>query len=191
MILIDEILIESPVVKTAFACDLKKCKGACCWEGDFGAPVEEEEAILINKVLPQLLPLLSNESIAHLKNNAPVKYYPPIKSQGTPLLEDQSCVYLIKGEDYATCAFEVLYAEGSSEFKKPISCQLYPIRIEKNHQTGMSLLRYDDWEICKPAKQKGANQKIALHTFVKDALVRKYGQEFFERLEVATEGLND
>ncbi len=183
MILIDEILIEGPVVDTCFACDLSACKGACCWEGDFGAPLEEDEMLAIEKVLDQVKPLLSDEARAILDSQEPYTYFEGMKQYGTPLAKDKSCIYLIKEGEISYCSFESLYQKGEIAFRKPISCHLYPIRIEKNSQSGLSLMRYDEWEICDPALANGKSSDTKIYKFAKEALIRKYGQEFYDRLD--------
>lgn len=182
MILIDEVLIESPVVEEYFACNVSACQGACCWEGDYGAPLDSDEIEIINTLLPKILPLLSQESQRVIKKKATV-FYSEIKKEGTPLLDDKSCAYLIQEDNIAKCAFEVLHSTGDSDWQKPISCHLYPIRIEKQHQSGFSQLRYDKWDICSPGCQKGKESNIRLIDFAKTALIRKYGEEWFNRLE--------
>ena len=183
MILIDEVLIESPVAEAYFACDLDACKGACCWEGDYGAPLDADEVEQVEALLPQVLPLLGSEAKKILAEEGHVTYYAEMKKEGTPLMADKSCVYLIKDGDIAKCAFEVLHQEGKSEWRKPISCHLYPIRIEQQHQSGFTQLRYDQWDICSPACSNGKKSNTRLFEFAKAALVRKYGQEWYDRLE--------
>lgn len=184
MILIDEVLIEAPVTSECFACDLSACKGACCWEGDFGAPLESDEVEIIQSLLPEVLPLLSDEARAVIEEEGHASYYPEMKQEGTPLSKDKSCVYLVKKGEIAMCAFEILESQNKSEWKKPISCHLYPIRIEQNPQTGFSLMRYDHWDICKPALQNGKNSETKVFEFAREAITRKYGKEFYDRLEM-------
>ena len=106
-----------------------------------------------------------------------------MKKRGTPLLEDHSCAFLIQKDSVARCVFEILHEAGESDWRKPISCHLYPIRVEKNHQTGFSMLRYDQWDICSPACDNGKKSNIRLFEFAKDAIVREYGEEWYNRLE--------
>lgn len=183
MILIDEVLIEAQVTSECFACNLTACKGACCWEGDFGAPLDSDEVEIIESLLPQVLPMLSEEAKAIIAAEGHATYYPDMKEEGTPLAKDKSCVYLVRKGDIAMCAFEILESEGKSEWKKPISCHLYPIRIEKNPQTGFSLMRYDHWEICNPAISHGQQSNTKVFEFGREAITRKYGAEFYDRLE--------
>ncbi len=183
MILIEEILLTEEIANENFSCDLSVCKGACCSEGDFGAPLEKEEVLTIEQLMPVLEPYLSDESKAAIKDQGISPYYNEMKSQGTPLLKDESCAFLYKDKEISMCLFEKLFAEKKIDFLKPISCHLYPIRIDKNPQTGFISMHYDRWDICKPAILKGNKNKTPLYQFAKSALVRKYGQEFFDRFE--------
>ncbi len=128
--------------------------------------------------------MLSDEAREIIKGDGHVTYYPEMKQDGTPLAKDKSCVYLVRKGDIAMCAFEILESESKSDWKKPISCHLYPIRIEKNPQTGFSMMRYDHWDICNPAITHGQQSQTKVFEFARDAIIRKYGQEFYDRLEM-------
>ena len=184
MILIDEVLIEDQITSQCFACNLTACKGACCWEGDFGAPLDPDEVDIIESLLPEVLPMINPEAKSIIETEGHATYYPDMKQKGTPLSQDKFCVYLVKQGDIAMCAFEMLEAKGRSKWKKPMSCHLYPIRIEKNPQTGFSLMRYDHWEICNPAISHGEKSKTKVFEFAREAITRKYGEEFYDRLEM-------
>lgn len=181
MILIQEILVSEEVVNKNFACDLSQCKGACCWEGDLGAPLDEEEIPLMEKAMKHVMPLLDAES------NAIIREVGVFDREGeeylTPLKKDESCVFLVgnKGQG-ARCGFEIAYERGEIDFWKPISCHLYPIRIHKNRRITFESLNYDEWDICRHAVRRGEEQKIELVHFVKDALIRKYGVDFYDEL---------
>lgn len=187
MILIDNVLIETPLIEECFVCDIEACKGACCWEGDFGAPVEADEMEIIDQILPLVRPLLSEEANRYLDENPAYTYYDGMKEYGTPLAADKSCIYLHKEDGVARCAFEMLQEEGKIAFRKPISCHLYPVRVDQNKQSGFSLMRYDIWSICAAACTKGKKSNTKVYQFAKDAIIRKFGQEFYERLEQIAE----
>lgn len=186
MILIDEILISDAVVDTHFVCDLKACKGACCIEGDYGAPLENDEIEEVKKVLPILKERLSADSLEVLDTTGPTIHYPDIKSEGTPLLKNGACIYLVENQlGIATCGFEQLYHEGLSTFRKPISCHLYPIRVTKNDARSFEALNYDKWEICSAACTNGKKKAVLLYEFAKEAIISKYGVTFYDQLDAA------
>lgn len=183
MILIDEILVSNDLLEKHFVCAIDKCKGACCWEGDYGAPLEKEELEEIPKILHIVKPYLSEDSIQKIEKKNWHDEFGKKKIKGTQLLEDGACVFLVKKDGIAQCAFEIADKEQQTGFKKPISCHLYPVRVEHNKKTGFQALNYDIWDICSAACSKGKELSIPIYVFVKDALIRKYGSTFYERLD--------
>jgi len=184
LFIIQEKLIEESVIKAYFACELSACKGACCWEGDYGGPMTKQEAENYQEILEVLLPELSEESQDILKNHGTSHYFSEPKFEGTPLRKNGACVYLRSWPDGSMrCSIEIAYNEGKINYNKPISCHLYPLRIDRDAITGFELLSYHKWSICSAACQKGKKSKTKLYEFVKDALVRKYGNEFYHELE--------
>ena len=184
MILIDDVLIADDILESHFVCDLNKCKGACCWEGDYGAPIEPEEIDIISDVLPVILPRLSQESRDKIANDDFKDIFGDEKFVGTQLLPNGACVFLTKDKDgISKCAFEQANEEGEIDFRKPISCHLYPIRRTVNKSQGFQALNYDVWEICTAACSLGKKLKVPLYQFAKDSLTRLYGADFYERLD--------
>ena len=176
--------MSSELFEKQFVCNLSKCKGACCWEGDFGAPLDEEEIPILERLLPLVLPRLSDESVRAIEKQGVAPNSKLYGGKVTPLLEDGSCAYLTKDEyGIARCSFEQLHEEGQTDFKKPVTCHLYPVRVSKNERTGFEALNYDEWEICSAACALGEELKVSVYQFVRDALVRKYGTDFFEQLD--------
>lgn len=182
MFIIDNVLVTDEVIKAYFACNLGACKGACCIEGDGGAPLTEQETEILEDLLPILEPYLRPEGLA------------AIEAQGTwvegsdgepetPLVNGAECAYVIFDNGVAKCGIEKAWELGKVDFPKPISCHLYPIRIQPGRP--YEVLRYHHWDICSPACQRGEEEKIPLYKFLKDALTRKYGEEWYEVLEVA------
>lgn len=188
MILINDILVSEEVIQEHFACNLSACKGACCIEGDYGAPLSEKEVPLIRDLLDEVLPYLSVASQELIKNKG---YYLAKENKDgheTSLMEDGSCVFMGRDELGITfCGIEKAYNDDKIEFKKPISCHLYPIRVSKNKMTGFQALNYDVWDICSAACDRGDKEKIKIYEFVKDALVREYGEDFYEELAAAAQ----
>ena len=184
MYIIEGRIVRSSLFEKQFICNLSKCKGACCWEGDFGAPVTESEAIVIEGILDKVTEYLSPESIDIITEGGHAPYSPMLKKRLTPLHENGACVYLTMTEDgIASCAFEKAWEDGKTSFRKPISCHLYPLRESKNKISGFDVLRYDEWDICKAACQLGAENRMPVFRFLKDAIVRRYGQSFYDQME--------
>jgi hypothetical protein len=183
MIAIDDVLISEDIIQKHFKCNLSACQGACCWEGDYGAPLEEEEVKGIEEALPVLLPYLSEEAKTVIAAQGVSTYYQDGRSLGTPLVADKSCVYLVKNElGYAYCAIERAYSKGEIAVNKPISCHLYPIRVTKNKIQKFEAWNYDQWDICSPACKMGKKEKIRIYEFLKDAIIRYKGEDFYDQL---------
>ena len=192
MILIDEILISDDILKEYFVCDLTSCKGACCWEGDWGAPLEESEIESLYDLMDKIEPFLPERSREFLKDNEPVTYYKELGKEGTSLHPDGACVFLTYDEmGIARCGIELAFRKGEINFKKPISCHLYPIRVSKNEMTGFEAMNYDRWEICKAACTLGKKEKVPLYRFAREAIIRVYGEDFYDQLVAAAEHLEE
>ena len=191
MLVIQDKLISLDLVEKKFVCDLAKCKGACCWEGDFGAPLEQEEITILGEHLASLESYISKEGWDVLKEKGvAIKYAHDKKDTflGTPLLKNGACVFMTYNElGIAQCGIEQAEKAGDIPFKKPISCHLYPVRVNKNEGLGFEALNYDKWDICNAACSLGSKLKIPIYKFVKDAIIRKYGFEFYQELEAAAE----
>ncbi|MFM1744916.1 MAG: hypothetical protein RLZZ630_853 [Bacteroidota bacterium] len=184
MIQIGESLVSTELIESHFVCDLSKCKGACCVEGDSGAPLEEAELKEIESAFPLIRDRLPAEALASIESIG----LHTSDSDGdlvTPLVNgNRECVYTVFENGVAACAFEKAHAEGIIPFRKPISCHLYPVRIEKmKHYEAVNVHR---WSVCAPACSLGEKLKVPMYVFLKEALVRKYGTEWYDELaEVA------
>lgn len=190
MLLIQDKIIDRDIFKESFACHLKACKGACCWEGDFGAPLEEDEIQILDEEIDQIAPFLTDDGRSQIEENGTNVFYPEDKIMGTPLLSNGACAFMTKTpEGIASCGIEEAFNNGATTFKKPISCHLYPIRVEKDHLTNFEHLRYDRWDICSAACHKGKSEAIRVFEFAKNALIRKYGHEWYEELVAAYRNL--
>ena len=188
MILIDDIIISDDVVEKHFVCNLKACKGACCVEGDSGAPLESDEVEILEKHIDQILPYLTEKGRSAIVQQGVfiVEEEDEYTGLATPLIEGQACAYVQYHENGITyCGIEKAYLEGVIPFRKPISCHLYPIRI-KQYDT-ITAVNFDEWDICDPACTLGNELKVPVYVFVKDALIRKFGEPFYEVLVQAAQ----
>jgi len=184
MIIIDEVLISDAVVDEHFLCNLNACKGACCWEGDFGAPLEKAEMEKLEAIYDDIKPYLAPEGIAEIEKKGLFTFFEEPKEYGTSLLDNGACVYMTKDVlGIAKCGIEEAHRDGVTDFYKPISCHLYPIRVNKDENRSFEALNYDEWDICSAACTLGKKEKLPVYKFVKDALVRKYGTDFYEQLD--------
>lgn len=181
MIIIDDTLISEELLDKKFVCDLAACKGACCEEGDLGAPLDIEEIDAIEANLKGIRPFMSAAGLKLLDQEG---FYEaaPGEELVTTTIDGKACVFAIQ-DDMQTwkCAIELAHKAGQSDFLKPISCHLYPIRIEKlkNYEG----LNYDQWDICSPACACGDRLEVPVFKFLKGPLVRKYGADWFDALE--------
>lgn len=191
MVIIGNTVVSDEVLMSWFKCELSICKGACCVDGDFGAPLDEDECLEINELLPRIKNYLSAESLAIIEEKGPYTFYDEPNTYGTTLMPDGPCVFMVRDESgIALCGFEKAWKDGVINFRKPLSCHLYPIRVTRIPQTGATFLNYDRWHICKPACASGLKNRVPLYQFLKEAIIRGFGAEFFEELEAAAGHLN-
>jgi hypothetical protein len=155
-------------------------------EGEFGAPLEPEEREILKEIAPLVLPVLDETSARTLNEQGTDTYYPGMNDHGTTLRPDGACVFTVFDQHgIASCGIEKQCEAGVIDFKKPISCELYPIRVTRNRQLGFIALNFDEWEICKPAIKNGHQLGLPVIHFLKNALNRAFGKEFYEALEAA------
>lgn len=185
MLLIDDKIIDPAIFKQEFICNLDACKGACCWEGDYGAPIEVEEIEKLEANLDKIMPFLTEEGKAVIQKEGVAEYVPQEKEFGTTLVDGSACSFLTFGEDgIAMCGIQKAYEAGAiDQHLKPMSCYLYPIRVERMEGNNFWKLEYDEWEICSAACEKGKANGVAVYQFLKQPLIRKYGADFYEQLE--------
>lgn len=190
MIAIDNTLISEEIFDKQFVCDLNACKGACCVKGDYGAPLEKEELEIIDKIYDKVTPYMTPAGIAAVEKQGRYLLYEK-KEWVTPLIKGKECAYTYFDKDgTAKCAIEQAYYDGKVDWKKPISCHLYPIRITKQ-RTGTEAINYDRWSICKAACKLGESLKVPVYKFLKESLTRKYGEEWYKQLEIAASMLEE
>lgn len=189
MIAIDNVLLSDELVEEYFVCDINACKGACCWEGDYGAPLTNEEILTVEKELEKVKPYLPQSSLDIIDKEGFVKEYGKKKFKGTGLHKNGACIFLTddSNKGLGRCAFEMAFNKGETEFRKPISCHMYPIRVIKNEEQGFEAWNYDRWDICSAACSHGKSLKMPLYQFAKDAIIRAKGEDFYEQLEAYKE----
>jgi len=185
MIQINNTLISELLLERKFVCDLNACKGACCVAGDSGAPLEMEELSELKKVWGKVKPFLTKEGIKVIEKEGLYN----LDKDGdyvTTLINGKECAYTTFDKNgIAKCGIEQAHLAGETDFKKPISCHLYPVRITKLAE--MDALNYSHLQICEPACNCGNELNVSVYRFLKEALIRKYGEDWYEQLEIAAE----
>jgi hypothetical protein len=189
MIVLQNTVLSDDLKDKFFVCNLDKCKGACCVEGDLGAPLEKEELSVLAEVYEHVKPYMSAEGVKAIQEQG--LYVEDFEGDySTTTIGDRECAYAIYDENLTLkCAIEAAYLDGKISWKKPISCHLYPIRITK--YDGFEALNYDRWEICNPACSFGAELGVPVYKFLREPLIRRYGEEWFNELDamVASEAV--
>lgn len=189
MIEVENKLISKDVFEKKFVCDLNACKGACCVEGDAGAPLEKEELKQLEKAYPAVEPYMRKEGIEAVKKQGKHTIDSFDGEHVTPLVNNKECAYVYFDENNkALCAIEKAYRNGEIDFMKPISCHLYPIRIQKYRN--FDAVNYDKWEICNPACKLGEALQVPVYQFAKEALIRKYGEAWYAELPKIHNAMN-
>lgn len=186
MVSIEDILISDDIFDKKFVCDLNKCKGGCCVEGDAGAPITRDEANLIEDLYPILKPYLTQEAIELIEEDGAYTFDDEFDIV-TPTIDGGICVYGYYDQNgMVKCAIEQAYYDGKTDYKKPISCHLFPIRVVENEN--FHALNYEPQpSLCSPACTLGESLKVPVYQFLKEPLIRKYGEEFYEDLEYTAE----
>lgn len=183
MLEVQQTLVHEDILEENFVCHLDKCKGACCVEGDAGAPLEKSELKILDEIYEQVKPYMTQKGIETVEQNGTwVRDFEG--DYTTPCIDgNKECAYVISEDGVSKCAIEKAWAEGRVNWKKPISCHLYPIRITEYPE--FDVLNYDRWHICKSACSFGKELKIPVYQFLKEPLIRKYGEDWFNELEGA------
>ncbi len=183
MLQIDDTIISFDIFEKRFVCDLQACKGMCCIEGDSGAPLFYAEIDKLSEILPVIWDDLSNEA-KNVINNQGVFYIDQEGEPVTSIVNGRECVFTYTDKNgICKCAIEKAYNEGKTDFQKPVSCHLYPIRIQKFND--FSAVNYHKWEVCNDACILGEKLKIPLYKFLKNPLIRRFGEDWYSQLEIA------
>lgn len=182
MISVGKALVSDDLLSEQFVCDLQKCKGACCVEGDAGAPLEAAEVDILKQEFPNFKSYLRPEGIQAVEEQGTHLIDPLDGEPVTPLVNNAECAYVVFDEKGTTlCGIEKAWRDGKTTFRKPVSCHLYPIRIQA--YKSFDAVNYHKWQICAPACDLGKELKVPVYRFAKDALIRKYGDDWYTELE--------
>ena len=174
-------IVSESIIEKDFVCNLSACKGACCIDGDAGAPLDSEEIEILKDIYPKVKPFLRKEGIAAIEAQG-THIITEFGDFETPLIDGADCAYVIFDEKKtALCGIEEAYNQGEISWKKPVSCHLYPIRIKDYSE--FSAVNYDKWEICDDACTLGKELQVPVYKFVKEALIRKFGEDWYQELE--------
>jgi hypothetical protein len=186
MVEIQDTLVSLDVFREQFCCDLGRCKGQCCVEGDAGAPVDEEEIadleeaaeLLSDELTPEARQVIDDEGVVGIDRDGTFV---------TSVVNGRDCVFAVRGDDGTTlCAIDRAHREGRTAIEKPLSCALYPIRL--SDVGGMTALNYHRWDVCRSACELGKSLQLPVYRFLKEPLVRAFGQKWWDECElVATE----
>jgi hypothetical protein len=188
MLIVQDKLISDELIEEQFVCNLTACKGACCWEGDFGAPLNKAELPILNQIYAQVRPYLTEAGQKAIDENGCYQYFKGMKGYGTTLVNGGACAFMTLSRDgVAQCGIEQAWRDGKIPFQKPISCHLYPIRVTKNPHINVEMLNYDRWDICAAACTLGKKEKMPVYRFLQQALIRAYGEDFYEELDAAAQ----
>ena len=182
-------IVSEEIIEKEFVCNLSACKGACCIEGDAGAPLDEKEVSILKNVYPKIKPFLRPEGI-HAIETQGSSIVTAFGDHETPLVEGKECAYTLFDEKgKALCGIEKAYNEGDIHWKKPISCHLYPVRLKYYSQ--FTAVNYNKWDICDDACTLGASLQVPVYKFVREALIRKFGDDWYKDLESAAQKLSE
>lgn len=187
MVQINDVIVSFDIFKEKFYCDINACKGECCIEGDAGAPLESKEVELLEEVLPVIWDDLSDEA-KDIINKQGVCYKDVDGDLVTSIVNGKDCVFTCYDDKgYCLCAIEKAYRDGKTDFYKPISCHLYPIRVGKYGP--YKALNYHRWNVCKAAVLLGEKKNTPIYKFLKEPLIRSFGKEWYTELEIAAKEL--
>ena len=188
MIQVEDKIISLDIFEKYFVCDLNACKGACCIEGDAGAPLLKDEEKILTEIYEKVKPYMREEGIAEVKNKG-VTVYDADGDLTTPLINNRECVFVTYENEIAKCTIEKAYLDRKIDFIKPLSCHLFPIRIKQYRD--FDAVNYEKKKICKPACECGSKLEIPIYTFLKSPLIRKYGEDWYKKLLTAVKLLKN
>lgn len=189
MFQLGETIVSEDIIEKDFTCNLSACKGACCIDGDEGAPLEKEEVEILQEIYPKIKPFLRQDGINVIEKQG-VFVTNEENELETPLVNDANCAYVnFDDRGIAFYGIEEAYNQGEISRKKPVSCHLYPVRVKDYSE--FSAVNYHKWQICDDACKLGKELQIPIYRFVKDALIRKFGEDWYMELEKVALGMNN
>ena len=184
---IQDKIVSTQIFERKFVCDLNACKGACCIQGDAGAPLTIEEVSIIEENLEKIIPFMRPEGVKAVEEIG-VFYMDQENEPATTLVNDEECAFVYFDENGITkCSIEAAHKAGVTDFKKPISCHLYPIRLKKFND--FTAVNYEQWDICAPACKCGEELDVPVFRFLKEPIIRAFGEDFFKELTIVDEEL--
>ena len=187
MLIVDDCIISDNLAEVSFCCDLGKCKGACCVEGDCGAPLDADEIPVLKRIYPIVKQYMTAEGIDVVEREG----VSAIDVEGmpcTPLVNNRECAYAVVEDGFTLCAIEKAYRDHKIDYPKPISCHLYPVRIEDFGE--FKAVNYHEWDICRCAVTKGRSEGQKLYKYLREPLVRRFGQQWYDELVEQCETLS-
>ena len=182
MLRINDNIISLDLLERKFRCDLPHCLGNCCRYGDSGAPLTPEEVIILDEIIEKVMPYLRPEGRAEIE----IKGTSVVDFEGervTPLIGNDECAYTILDGNIFMCGIEHAWSEGKIDFRKPLSCHLFPVRIKK--YSGFSAVNYEEWSICFSAREKGRKEDAYAYEFLKEPLIRALGEDVYKQICIA------
>jgi hypothetical protein len=189
MVEVGDKVVSLDIIREKFVCDLSKCKGICCVEGESGAPLEDDEVLSLAKEYDNIRPYLREEGREAIEQQG-TAVRDADDEMVTPLVGGKhECAYAIFEDDIARCGIEKAWEEGATGFRKPVSCHIYPIRVKNYHS--LKAVNYDRWKVCDPARSNGERENVPVYCFVQDAIGRKFGEDFFQKLQIISDGLDE
>ncbi|PIA79170.1 hypothetical protein BFR04_06525 [Gaetbulibacter sp. 4G1] len=178
-------IVSEDIIDKDFVCNLSACKGACCIDGDAGAPLDKEEVQILKDIYPKVKPFLRKQGVEAIEQQG-THIVTDFGDLETPLINNADCAYVIFDEkNTALCGIEEAYNQGEISWKKPVSCHLYPIRVKEYSE--FSAVNYNKWQICDDACTLGKELQVPVYKFVKEALIRKFGEDWYMELEKVVE----
>lgn len=174
-------IVSEEILEKEFVCNLSACKGACCVQGEAGAPLDKKETKILEDIYPKVKPFLREEGIKAIEEQG-TWITSDFNELETPLVNGEECAYLIFDEkETALCGIEQAYNEEIVDWKKPISCHLYPVRVKDYSE--FAAVNYHKWDICDDACSLGKELQVPIYKFVKESLIRKFGENWYAELE--------
>lgn len=184
MLIVQNCIISEDICDICFCCPLRRCKGECCVEGDAGAPLTDSEVILLQQLLPKIEPYMTDGGKDAVRQHGVCE--PDCTEEPcTTLIDGKECAFVTWQDGMALCAIEKAYREGKTDFIKPISCHLYPLRLADYGE--FISVNYHRWKVCRCAVQEGAIQGTPLYIYLKEPLIRRFGQQWYGELTEACE----